>query len=341
MSFFELSKDQTNMKTPIIDTHCDLLSYLAKVRDAKADKTEDIACAIPFLHQGNVKMQVLAIYTDVNLGSMEIARLQGQKFKQLLKDFEKEVCQADMEFLQNFDKQEKISVVAAIENAAGLATEHAPIQVAFENLDTLIHETGRIAYISLTHHTENRFGGGNYTEGIGLKDDGKRLLDYISGKQIAIDLSHTSDLLAEGILTHIDQARLQVPVIASHSNFRCIWDHKRNLSGEFAKEVLIRKGIIGVNFLRAFLDNDVPERILDHIYYAFDNGLENQICFGADFFYTNDFPDESRFPFYFPIVEDASKYPSLLDQLSERLSSLQLEKLAFKNARDFFIRTWS
>jgi membrane dipeptidase len=329
------------MKLPIIDTHCDLLSYLAKVPDARADRAEDIACALPLLQQGNVKMQVLAIYTDVFPGSMDMARLQVQKFRQLLGEFKEELCHANAEFLQRISEEDRISVVAAIENAAGLASEEAPIQAAFENLDAVIKETGRIAYISLTHHTENRFGGGNYTEGIGLKVDGKKLLDYVSGKKIAIDLSHTSDLLAEGILNHIDLEHLDIPVIASHSNFRGIWDHKRNLSDEFAQEIMQRGGIIGVNFLRAFLDNDRPTRILDHILYAFERGFGDQICFGADFFYTKDFPDKSRHPFYFPIVENASKYPSLLENLAEKLSKEQLEKLAYQNAQSFFLKTWA
>lgn len=329
------------MKLPIIDTHCDLLSYLAKVPDARPDRAEDIACALPLLQQGNVKMQVLAIYTDVFPGSMDIASIQGQKFKQLLEEFKEELCHANVEFLQRINEEDRISVVAAIENAAGLVSEDAPIQAAVENLDVLIKETGRIAYISLTHHTENRFGGGNYTEGIGLKEDGKKLLDYMSGKKIAIDLSHTSDLLAEGILNHIDLEHLDIPVIASHSNFRGVWDHKRNLSDEFAQEIMQRGGIIGVNFLRAFLDNDRPKRILDHILYAFERGFGDQICFGADFFYTKDFPDKSRHPFYFPIVENASKYPSLLENLAEKLSKEQLEKLAYQNAQSFFLKTWA
>lgn len=329
------------MQTPIIDTHCDILSYLAKTSGAAADKSEDIACAIPLLQQGNVKLQICAIYTDVRPGSMELATLQAYKYREMLMMHAQQVVQADAEFLNNINLDSKVGLVTAIENAAGLADEAAPIQKAFEQLDKLIQMTGRMAYISLTHHTENRFGGGNYTEGIGLKDDGMRILDYISGKKIAIDLSHTSDLLAEGILNHIDTQKLDVPVMASHSNFRSIWNHKRNLPDEFAQEIIKRGGLIGVNFLRAFLDNEHPERIFEHILHGFEIGAEAQMCFGADFFYTKDFPDPSRHPFYFPIVENASKYPSILDKLGENLNQSQLEKLAFKNAQRFFKTLWA
>jgi membrane dipeptidase len=329
------------MQIPIIDTHCDILSYLAKTPGAAADKTEDIGCAIPFLQEGNVKMQICAIYTDVKPGSMDLATKQAYKFREMLMTHSKDVVQADGDFLSEINLQSKIGLVTAIENAAGLAREKVPIQEAFQQLDHLIKLTGRMAYISLTHHTENRFGGGNYTEGIGLKEDGKKLLDYISGKKIAVDLSHTSDLLAEGILNHLDKQQLHIPVIASHSNFRSLWTHKRNLTDEFAKEVVKRGGIIGINFLRAFLDTEKPEKVFEHILYGFEIGAGEQMCFGADFFYTKDFPDPSRHPFYFPNVENASKYPSILDKLSENLSIAQLEKLGFKNAQRFFKTLWN
>jgi membrane dipeptidase len=327
------------MKLPIIDTHCDLLSYLAMVPSAKANNVDDIACALPFLQEGNVKIQVLAIYTDVSPGSMSFATLQAQKYQQLLQEFTNEVCGADAVFLHSITEQSKIGMVTAIENAAGLANEQVPIEEAFIQLDNLIGMTGRMAYISLTHHTENRFGGGNYTE-VGLKDDGKRLLDYISGKKIAIDFSHTSDLLAEGILNHLEKGNLDVPVIASHSNFREIWNHKRNLTDEFAKEIIKRDGIIGGNFLRAFLDNENSERIYEHILHGFEIGAGEQMCFGADFFHTKNFPDKSRLPFYFPNVANAGKYPTILEKLSENLSQDQLEKLAYKNCQRFFGNLW-
>lgn len=328
------------MNLPIIDTHCDMLSYLAKVPNASANAEDEIPCAIPWLQKGNVRMQVCAIYTDSKPGSKDLATLQAKKFQGVLKDFPQELCAADRLFLENIEEENRIGVVAAIENASGLADKGMPISTAFSQLDELVRLTGRLAYISLTHHGENRFGGGNYTEGIGLKDDGKRILDYISGKRIAIDLSHTSDLLAEGILNHIDQKHLDIAVIASHSNFRAIWNHKRNLTDEFAKEVIKRKGIIGINFLRAFLDDQNPERLFEHLRYGFEIGGEEQICFGADFFYTKDFPDKSRHPFYFPLAENASKYPDILKVLSQDLTLEKLEQLAYRNCKRFFASQW-
>jgi len=329
-------KTNIEMKFPIADMHCDLLSYLAKTPSADPYVKDDIACAIPWLQKGNVRQQILAIYTDVTIKSMEMALRQATIFENLLESHEEDLTSADADFLQNWDHQNCVGIKASLENASGLGNENASWQEIYIQFDLILKKVKQLAYISLTHHTENRFGGGNYTEGIGLKEDGKKLLDHIAGKNIPLDFSHTSDLLAEGILNHIDTQKLAIPVIASHSNFREIYSHKRNLTDEFAKEIIHRGGIIGVNFLRAFLDPAVPERLFDHILYGFHLGGEKAICFGADYFYTKDFGDPSRHPFYFPLAENAGKYPSLLETLSSKLDQVQLEHLAYKNVVNFY-----
>lgn len=324
------------MRFPIADMHCDLLSYLARIPGADPFAKDDIACAIPWLIAGGVRMQVLAIYTDVKPQSMDLAARQALIFEELHQRYTDDLALVDPGFLQNWDKQNRVGIKASVENAAGFGNEDASWGEIYRQFDFILEKVKSLAYISLTHHTENRFGGGNYTEGIGLKEDGKKLLDYMAGKSIPVDLSHTSDLLAEGILNHIDSCQLDIPVIASHSNFRAIWNHPRNLTDEFAKEIIHREGIIGVNFLRAFLDPEVPERLFEHILHGFELGGEKAICFGADYFYTQDFGDSSRFPFYFPLAENAGKYPSLLESLEDRLNPTALEGLAYRNSLAFY-----
>lgn len=316
--------------------HCDLLSYLAKIPSADPFAKDDIACAIPWLISGGVRMQILAIYTDVKPQSMELAARQAVIFDELLQKFTIDLAYADSDFLQSWEKQNLVGVKASVENAAGFGDENASWEAIYRQFDFILEKVKSLAYISLTHHTENRFGGGNYTKGIGLKDDGKKLLDYMAGKSIPVDLSHTSDLLAEGILNHIDTNKLEIPILASHSNFRQIFNHPRNLTDEFAKEIIRRGGIIGVNFLRAFLDPEVPERLFEHILYGFELGGKNAICFGADYFYTEDFGDPSRVPFYFPLAENSGKYPSLIASLEDKLSPDDLEGLAYRNSLEFY-----
>lgn len=322
---------------PIIDLHCDLLVYLLMNPKARPDD-KAFGASLPFLKTGNVSLQVMAIYTAVEAASSKNGVEQSAIYKQMLKDYSAEIYQGGA----GFDASKKgIGMVASLESASGICNEEEPLENAFKNLETIVSNVGRLFYISFTHHTENRFGGGNYAEA-GLKPDGEALLDYMSNREIAIDLSHTSDALAHDILDYTYRKGLNVPVMASHSNFREVWDHPRNLTKENAQEVINRGGLIGMNFLRAFLNNDDPEALLDHIKYGFElpNG-DKSMAFGADFFYTGDFPNPERDPYYFPRHEDATKYQAIITDLKNDLSPDQIAGLAYKNVERFIATNWN
>lgn len=322
---------------PIVDLHCDLPVYLL-MNEQATPFSKEIGVGLPFLKEGNVALQVMAIFTAVEKSSAQEALGQSLLYKKLLTDYSDHFIQAKPNF--NVADSDKVGIVAALESASGLCNEEEPLDNAFKNFETILNNVERLFYISLTHHTENRFGGGNYSNA-GLKPDGETLLEYISGKKIAIDLSHTSDALARDILDFTYRKNLQIPVIASHSNYRPIWDHPRNLLPEVAKEIISRKGLIGMNFVRAFVDNDKPGAMMDHLNYGISlPGGADTICFGADFFFTGDFPDPERDPYYFPQHENASKYPEILQSLKNDFNKEQIEKLAYKNVMNFIASNW-
>ncbi|OEK03184.1 peptidase [Roseivirga sp. 4D4] len=321
---------------PIIDLHCDLLVYLLMNREATAD-TKAFGAGFPFLKSGNVAMQVMAIYTAVEEESSRNGVAQSEIYKGLLEDYSADVYQADPSFNSS---NEGIGIVASLESASGICNEEEPLENAFENLETIISNVGRLFYISFTHHAENRFGGGNYAKA-GLKPDGEALLDYMDGREIAVDLSHTSDALAHDILDYTYKKGLKVPVIASHSNFRQVWDHPRNLTKANAQEIIDRGGLIGINFLRAFLNDNDPNALIEHVKYGVGlKGGDKAIAFGADFFYTGDHPDKSRIPFYFPKHEDATKYQGILKELSSSVTDEELAGIAHANVERFIASNW-
>lgn len=327
------------MKYPIIDMHCDLLSYLEYVKGAHPF-FEKIGCNLNALKEGHVKFQVMAIYTGTEAGSSAIGLKESEIFKELLTQHSDKITLVkDRSSLDTAIKSEKIGAVVAIENASGICEEDELIENAFKKLDKIISNVERVLYISFTHHGENRFGGGNYTKA-GLKDDGRKLLDHMHGKNIALDLSHTSDALAYGQLEHIEKYKLDIPLIASHSNFRSIFDHPRNLPDDLAKEIIKRKGVIGLNFLRAFLNPDDPTVFYDHVLHGIKIGGEDAMCFGADYFYASE-PDPKRLPYYHKDKEDASCYPTLLKNLGGKVPEGFLDKMSHKNVLNFISRIWS
>ena len=326
---------------PVADLHCDLLAYLTRREGATLQDVEEIGAALPHLLAGNVCFQTLAIFTLTEAGSTKWGEQQVDQLVKLRYETALHPVQKAVTFEKLSQREGKIGVVAAIENASGFCEEDEPLKLAFSRLEHWIDRVGPILYLSLTHHAENRFGGGNHSE-TGLKKDGKALLEWLDGRHICVDLSHTSDALAEGIFDYLQQYGLEVPVIASHSNFRPLCDHKRNLPKELAQEVIQRGGLIGINFLRDYVDPKRPEALFDHIRYGWEElKAEKQLAFGADFFALRGIPDPERQPLFFPQHANANRYPVLLQQLADQgVSDERLSGLAYRNVQRFLEELW-
>ncbi|MDH3712043.1 MAG: membrane dipeptidase, partial [Cyclobacteriaceae bacterium] len=147
---------------------------------------------------------------------------------------------------------------------------------------------------------------------------------------------------AYGIFDHIDKHNLDIPIIASHSNFRSVCDHVRNLPNELAHEIIERGGLIGMNFLRDYVHDKKPEVLVDHIKYGWDLGALDQLAFGADFFYVINFPDPSRFPLFFPELSNATHYGSIISQLETmEVDPHLISQLCYQNVKGFLERIWN
>lgn len=329
------------MKYPVIDLHCDLLAHMLNMPNPDPFKQEGIGCSFPALAEGNVKLQVMAIFTATQSGSSTLAVRQSEIFASFLAKYPNDCTLVhDTNTLSQIATSSKLGMIAAIENASGFCEEDEPLETGLERLEQIISNTTRILYIGFTHHAENRFGGGNNSEA-GLKEDGKKLLQYLNGKKIAVDFSHASDALAQDILDYLSEHNLEVPILASHSNYRKVFNHVRNLPDDIAKEIIQRGGIIGVNFLRAFVNNGDSNALYQHINHGVKLGGINSICFGADYFNTDSHPDRSRVPFYFKEHTDATCYPSIIEKISQLVSPDAIETISSKNVMNYLTKLWS
>lgn len=326
------------MVQPVIDLHCDLLSYLTQP-NSNINKKEDIGCAIPYLKEGNVKLQIMAIFAPTEEKSHEFGLKQSEIFQQLNKE-NNQLYRFEKQHLENFGTSENIGMLASVESGSAFCDERMSLKDGFKNLEKIIENVGKLLYISFTHHAENRFGGGNFATA-GLKNDGKALVDYLHEKNIAIDFSHTSDALAYDLLNYISKENIKVPIIASHSNYRPIFDHPRNLPDDVAKEIIHQNGLIGLNFVRAFVNPEKVEALEEHVAHGISLGAENAICFGADYFYTKSHPDKSRLPFYFKEHENAARYPQINTTFENQFGKQQTNKISSENALTFIKRIWS
>lgn len=323
---------------PVADLHCDLLSYLAR-KDGRKATNEESRCSLQQMQEGNVFLQILAIYTETATDSVALGEKQFTIFRTLPSLYPNEFEHFTSFRIPPLGK--KVYIAAAIENASSLSVEGERLENAFSRMDLYSSTAGPILYLGLTWHSENRFGGGNMTK-IGLKRDGELFLEYINNKQIAIDLSHTSDELAYDIINHIDKKGFDIIPIASHSNFRAISNQPRNLPDDIAKEIFRRGGVVGINFVKDFIGKQALEGFSNNIDYAKFLGGADNLCFGADFFCEKDMPIlfQPFFSGFFSKFSNSSCYPSLLQTLSNSLSMKELEKIAHINLKNFLSRLW-
>ncbi len=98
--------------------------------------------------------------------------------------------------------------------------------------------------------------------------------------------------------------------------------------------------MIGLNFVRAFLNPENPSSLLEHATYGLELGAEDAISYGADYFFTKSNPDKSRIPFYFAEQENASCYPQINQLFEENFSEEIVEKISHQNVINFLERLW-
>ena len=275
------------MDLPIVDLHCDLLFYLEGHKQ-RTPYDLPARCAIPQLRQGQVQLQTLAIFTETDSRSVVKGLNQVRIFQELPLRCPKDI----VHFSQEWNLQSPfIAILIAFENASGFCGENESLLEGIKRLNHIINSIAKPLYISLTWNTENRFGGGALTK-TGLKEDGKRLLEELHQKQIAVDLSHASDALAYEIIDYIEGHHLDIPLMASHSNARAVTSVPRNLPDEIAREIFRRGGVVGLNLYHYFIGADegfLPK----HIAHWLELGGEQHIALGTDFFYDPDLPSAS------------------------------------------------
>lgn len=310
----------------IADWHCDLLSYLAW-QPGRSALDAASGCSLNQLRAGGVALQIMPLFTPTNNDSIAMGQRQVQAWQQLCQLYPNRVCPLQTTaHLSRLHATSPIGIMAAIENASAFFAEDDAWETGLQRLETAHKLLGPLAYMSLTWNQENRFGGGSHSN-LGLKPDGRRLIDWLAKHQIPLDLSHSSDALANDVFTYIHQAALPLQIIASHSNFRSCHNHPRNLPDHLARRIFQSAGIIGINLIAKFVGPSF-DYLARHIAHATELGGEQQLVLGADFFYAADSTDKHAVAndFFFKGFTDASS----LRQLPARLQAWGLSDVAIQ-----------
>lgn len=261
----------------VVDTHCDSICTL----DSGAE------CLVNPYNMAAQHLQFAAMFTERPGVSPEEAWAQMCHMRQQLK--EQAVRFADRLALCR-TVAEACAAVAAGKKAIFLSVEGScALDGRPERLEALAQEGLRC--LSLTWNQNNRYGCANpyngTAEDTGLSAEGRELVRECCRRNILVDVSHASDATTLDILRTSN-----LPVLATHSNFRTVCNHPRNLTDEQALAIRDSGGIIGLNLCLSFIGSESIDALFRHLDYGLQLVGEDAIAFGFDTDGLDRYPDE-------------------------------------------------
>ena len=134
-----------------------------------------------------------------------------------------------------------------------------PLELDVDHLKTFYDKGARM--VGLIHFRDNQFGGSatDFTSpaDTGLTPLGKELVREANRLGMVVDGSHSSDASVKDMMEIST-----TPVILTHTGLKSVYDHPRNISDEFLKEVAAQGGVIQINAYSGYLEQleDSPER---------------------------------------------------------------------------------
>ena len=183
-----------------------------------------------------------------------------------------------------------------------------------------------LAWLSNQLAKSNRLEPGE--EDTGLTDYGREIVREGNRLGMIFDVSHLSDQ------SFWDVAELaKKPIVATHSNFRTLCGHSRNLTDEMARFIIDHDGMIGLNLARQFTheekDKQTVEYYFRHLDYAMELGGSDHIGFGCDIDgLSGIYPD--------PLDETCSIHDCLIDfMLQHNYPQTVIDKMAYQNWLDY------
>ncbi|HBZ10070.1 MAG TPA: membrane dipeptidase [Bacillus bacterium] len=299
----------------IIDLHCDVLWKLweSKGKISFSDSPE-LDANKERLNKGNVKVQCFAVFIPPELKTTE----QFQAALEQVNYFYTEILEANHDMIQ----------IKSWKDVLKLKPDQTGAVLTLEGIDCIGNDIQKLSIlkhmgvlsVGLTWNYGNLAAdGAQEFRGAGLTEYGKKVVLYNNDNSLLTDVSHLSERAFWDV---IDLAHFP---IASHSNAKSICDHPRNLTDKQAKALFEKNGMIHVVFYPEFTDEKDVVTVSDlirHIDHFSSLGGVSHIGFGSDF----DGIDK-----HISGLENASKYPNLINELLKYYSEEQVRGFAGQN----------
>lgn len=296
----------------IFDLHCDTLY---KANDEKSSIVDnDFHFSLKKAEKYESYTQVMAVWIPDEYRGEAAFNLVDSCYNLLEKQLKEQGIFKKIDNLLN--TKSKYNVVLSVEGGAALCGK-------IENIKKF-RDMG-IRFLTLTWNGSNEIGYGILCENPrGLTIFGKQAISELEKNNIIIDVSHASDPLFWDVAEFA-----QKPFVATHSNSRTICGNNRNLTDDQFKYICKIGGIVGLNFYKYFIIDDVDSSFDDlrnHLEHFLSLGGENTVALGSDF-------DGADMPDYIKGVESMSDFYNYL--LSKNYSEELVEGLFYYNAKNF------
>lgn len=260
---------------PVADAHNDLLLAVEhQRRRGFADPFGDFW--LPQLRAGGVVLQVLPIYTEqefVGGDALRRAMVIMETARWMAERHSSDVALAETGAeIRDVIASGRIALVLALEGGE-------PFGADLGLVDGMARLGVRISSLTWNRRTMMADGVGERDTGGGLTSLGRRAVTEFGECGIVLDVSHLSD---HGLRDVLQTTR--VPLLATHSSCRELFEHPRNLTDDGLRAVAATGGMVCVNAFGGFLSESpgLPDYVR-HIEHAVEVIGEDAVGLGADF----------------------------------------------------------
>lgn len=295
---------------PLFDLHCDTLLELYK--NNEDIRENNLHISLNKAKKFSPYIQVCAIWSDASLSNDEA-------FKNYI-NVRSYALNTGISFTTGASKLKQNAFILSVEDARLLNGD-------ISRVSSLYNDGVRL--LTLNWQGTSIIGGA-WDTSEGLTAFGKDVVKSCLELGIITDISHSSIKSSEEIYEICFS--YNKPLIASHSNSFSICNHKRNLSDELFKKILLSKGLVGISLAKEHISykNIVSsDDILEHIYHYLSLGGENVIALGCDFDGVSSLPCDIN-----SINELDALYSKIVNAFGENIA----KKIFFYNSYSFMLK---
>ncbi len=255
-------------KAIVVDSHSDIPLDMYK----KRNKNERIIISdhLPLLKKGGIDLVIVNLFGSFHPeGSLKEAMVQLSDLYKELKETEEVILVLTKDDLMEVIEKEKIGFILSMEGFEPISNEPILLE-SFYKLG--------LRSSAFTWNYRNYFASGVGEIG-GLSNLGEETIKKMESLGIIIDVSHLNE---ESFWDVVKIAKK--PIIASHSNAKKVFNHRRNLTDEQIKAIAKTGGVIGIN--SQFTANREVESFntfMEQLEYMISMAGEDHVGLGFDF----------------------------------------------------------